>query len=77
MATALTPQVVTLIVDDSGSMSGAKAQDATEAIKNLVITMQSGNQGSTGYRFLLNIAKFGSGTTALAQAARSESISLG
>jgi uncharacterized protein YegL len=76
-ATALTPQVVTLIVDDSGSMSGQKAQDATVAMKNLVITMQSGNQGSTGYRFLLNIAKFGSATTSLAEAARPESISLG
>jgi uncharacterized protein YegL len=75
-ATALTPQVVTLIVDDSGSMSGTKAQDATEAMKNLVITMQAGNQGSTGYRFLLNIAKFGSGVTALAEATKPELISL-
>jgi uncharacterized protein YegL len=76
-ATSLTPQVVTLIVDDSGSMSGTKAHDATEAMKNLVITMQSGNQGSAGYRFLLNIAKFGSSVTPLAEASRPESISLG
>jgi len=76
-ATALTPQVVTLIVDDSGSMSGTKAHDATEAMKQLVITMQAANQGSTGFRFLLNIAKFGDHTTPIAEASRPEAISLG
>ncbi len=75
-ATALTPQVVTLVVDDSGSMSGTKANDATEAIKQLVITMQSANQGTRGFRFLLNIAKFGTSVCPLAEAASPETISL-
>lgn len=76
-ATALTPQIVTLIVDDSGSMShNGKAAQATEAMKDLIITMQAGNQNSMGFRFLLNVAKFGTTTTPLAEAARPDAISL-
>lgn len=58
-ATQYTPQVVTLIIDDSGSMQGGKAKQASEAVQDLVITMQSKNLGSGSYRFLLNIARFG------------------
>jgi uncharacterized protein YegL len=75
-ATSLTPQVVTLIVDDSGSMRGAKATQATDAMKDLVTTMQSGNQGASGFRFLLNVAKFGTATTPLAEAVPPDAISL-
>lgn len=75
-ATSLTPQVVTLIVDDSGSMEGSKAEQATNAMQDLVIAMQAGNQGSGGFRFLLNIAKFGSSTIPLAEAAKPEIVSL-
>jgi uncharacterized protein YegL len=76
-ATSLTPQVVTLIVDDSGSMSNdGKATQATEAMRDLLITMQAGSQGAGGFRFLLNVAKFGSNTTPLAEAARPEAIAL-
>jgi uncharacterized protein YegL len=76
-ATSLTPQIVTLVVDDSGSMSNdGKATQATEAMRDLLITMQAGSQGATGFRFLLNVAKFGSMTTPLAEAARPEAISL-
>jgi uncharacterized protein YegL len=75
-ATSLTPQVVTLIVDDSGSMAGQKAKDVTDAMENMVIAMQAQNQGSGGFRFLLNIAKFGSSTIPLAEAARPETVSL-
>ena len=69
-ASRRTPQVVTLIVDDSDSMDGTTAAQATEAIKNLVIQMQVHNHGSSGFRFLLNIAKFGSITTGLAEGAK-------
>jgi hypothetical protein len=80
-ATSLTPQVVTLIVDDSGSMTGATAagpknEQATAAMRQLVMTMQSWNQGATGSRYILNIAKFGTGITPIAEAAKPESISL-
>lgn len=75
-ATSLTPQVVTLIVDDSASMSGTKADQVTKAIQDVVITIQASNLGSKGYRFLLNIAKCGSTVIPLAEAARPESVSL-
>jgi uncharacterized protein YegL len=69
-ATASTTQVVTFIVDDSGSMKGMKAAQVTEQMKNAVTTMQSNNQGSSGSRFLLNICKFGDSPAGLAEAAR-------
>ncbi|SRR6266481_4760165 len=75
-ATALTPQVVTIIVDDSGSMEGQKAQDATKGVQDVVITIQAGNQGSSGSRFLVSIAKFGNATIPLVEVVRPESISL-
>lgn len=80
-ATSRSPQVVTLIVDDSGSMSGAtpagpKNEQATSAAKQLVMTMQSWNQGSAGSRYILNIAKFGSSTIPIAEAAKPEAVSL-
>lgn len=70
IATANTTQVVTFIVDDSGSMQGMKAAQVTEQMKNAVTTMQSTNQGSSGSRFLLNVCKFGDAPTGIAEAAR-------
>jgi tetratricopeptide (TPR) repeat protein len=73
-ATARTPQVVTLVVDDSDSMQDpgedgkSKAQVATESIQDMVITTQANTQGSKGYRFLLNIAKFGDVAAPIAEA---------
>lgn len=81
-ATARTPQIVTLIVDDSNSMQGlaqegkSKAQVATESIRHLVITMQSHNLGTTGFRFLMNIAKFGDQVIPLAEAQKPEELDL-
>ncbi|MGE5341798.1 MAG: vWA domain-containing protein [Candidatus Omnitrophota bacterium] len=70
-ATANTPQVVTLIIDDSESMSwdNNKAGQATQSVQDLVIQMQSWNQQSSGFRYLLNIAKFGDDVTPIAEAA--------
>ncbi len=76
-ATSLTPQVVTIVVDDSGSMSGQKATDATKGVQDIIITIQAGNQGASNSRFFVNVAKFGSSTTPLVEAARPESVSLG
>ena len=68
-ANALHPQCVTIIVDDSGSMAEeGKCRQATEAIQDMVTTMQSLNLGSHSYRYLLNICKFGDAVTELAVA---------
>ena len=75
-----TPQIVTLIVDDSNSMRDlvnhekSKALIATESIQDLITTTQSNTQGATGFRFLMNIAKFGDQVTAMAQAAAPEDV---
>jgi uncharacterized protein YegL len=69
VATALHPKVCALVIDESGSMSEeGKCQQVTEAVQDLVITMQSLNQGTHGYRFLLNICKFGDSIVELAVA---------
>ena len=63
------PQCVTLVIDDSGSMEEQdKCKQVTEAVRNLVITVQSLSQGSRGYRYLLNICKFGDSPIELAVA---------
>jgi hypothetical protein len=69
LATALHPQCVTLVIDDSGSMAEeGKCQQVSEAVQDMVITMQSLNMGSHAYRFLLNICKFGDAPSELAVA---------
>src|SRR4051794_17994278 len=73
-ATSRTPQIITLIVDDSNSMQEpaltgkSKAQIATESIQDVIITTQANTQSSRGARFLLNIAKFGDAVTSIAEA---------
>jgi von Willebrand factor type A domain len=68
-ANAHHPQCVTLVIDDSGSMAEeGKCQQVTEAVQDMVITMQSLNMGTHAYRFLLNICKFGDAPTELAVA---------
>jgi uncharacterized protein YegL len=76
-ATSTTPQIVTLVVDDSGSMEGDKARQATAALQDMVIQMQSGNLNAGGSRFLVNIAKFGDQPTAIAMAAKPSEVDLG
>jgi uncharacterized protein YegL len=69
VATALHPKICILVIDESGSMAEeGKCQQVTEAVQDLVITMQSLNQGTHGYRFLLNICKFGDTIVELALA---------
>jgi len=68
-ANAHHPQCVTLVIDDSGSMEEhGKCQQVTEAVQDMVITMQSLNMGTHAFRFLLNICKFGDVPTELAVA---------
>ena len=75
-ATSNTPQVVTLIVDDSGSMEGDKARQATAAMQDMVIQMQSSNLNASGSRFLVNVAKFGDRPTPIAVAAKPSEVDL-
>ena len=75
-ATPITPQIVTIVVDDSGSMQGDKARQASAGMRDLVISMQSGNQSSHGFRFLINLAKFGTETIEIARAVPPEDITL-
>lgn len=78
-ATANTPQVVTFIVDDSESMSWDhnKADQATQAAQDLVIQMQGWDLQSSGFRYLLNIAKFGDDVTPIVEAATPGEVDLG
>ncbi|GEM_PF-5935334 len=68
-ATSHTPQVIALIIDDSGSMrENDKATQATASVQDLLIQLQASTQGASGWRFLLNIAKFGDNITEIAVA---------
>jgi len=81
-ATANTPQVVTLIVDDSNSMQEtvdgkkSKADVASASIEDMIMSAQSQNQGSRGFRFLFNIAKFGDQVTPVVEATSPDDVDL-
>ena len=75
-ATSTTPQVVTLVVDDSGSMEGDKARQVTAALQDMVIQMQSGNLGASISKFFVNLAKFGDQPTTIAVAARPNEVDI-
>ena len=60
------PRCVTLLIDNSGSMEdNGKCQQVTDAVQDMVITMQSLNMGAHGCRFILSIGKFGDTPTEL------------
>ena len=76
-ATSLTPQVVTLVIDDSGSMRDQdKCKIVTAGIQDLVIDLQAMNQGGRGTRFVVSIAKFGTGVDPLYEATFPHEINL-
>src|SRR4051794_16555841 len=72
-ATATTPQIVVIVMDDSGSMKeaipghGTKADVASEGIKQLVMEMQATNLGSSASRYYLSLLKFGDAPTVIAE----------
>jgi uncharacterized protein YegL len=75
IASSVHPQIVVLLIDNSGSMAeDGKCEQVTEAVQDMVMTMQSMNLGSSGYRFLLNICAFGDAPRALALAASPKEI---
>jgi uncharacterized protein YegL len=73
-ATSTTPQVVTLLVDDSNSMreladgSQSKAQIATSSIADMVMVAQGHSQDASRNRFVFSLAKFGDDVTEMALA---------
>lgn len=76
-ANSESPQIVTLVVDDSGSMSAdSKCAQATEALRQMVMEIQGNNMGAGGYRYLVNIAKFGDEVTPIAECAAPNTIDL-
>jgi hypothetical protein len=76
-ARSMHPQIITVIVDDSVSMQGTKAKEATEAVQDFLITVQAKNMGaSRGSRYLLNIAKFGCDVIQVAVAKRPEDVDI-
>jgi uncharacterized protein YegL len=75
-ATSTTPQVVTLVVDDSGSMEGEKARQATAALQDMLLQMQSSNLNASGSRFLVNVAKFGDQPMPITVAAKPNEVDL-
>jgi hypothetical protein len=69
-ANAYKPQCVTLVIDNSNSMAEkGKAEQVTSAVQDMVITMQSLNIGTKGFRFILNLGSFGDTCHGLAVAA--------
>lgn len=70
IASSMHPQIVAMLIDNSGSMAEeGKCQQVTEAVQDMVTTMQSMNLGSSAYRFLMNICAFGDSARTLALAA--------
>src|SRR5262249_50213503 len=77
-----TPQIITLVVDDSNSMNEpvhpgkSKARLATDAIQDIIISAQAGTHSSRAFRYLLNIAKFGDAVTPMAEASAPMDVNL-
>jgi uncharacterized protein YegL len=73
-ATSTTPQIVILVMDDSGSMEevvpggGVKAKMASEGIRQVVMEMQAVNVGGRGSRFYVSLLKFGDHAAVMAEA---------
>jgi uncharacterized protein YegL len=73
-ATSYTPQVVVIVMDDSGSMNepcsgtDSKAKVASKGIRQLVMNIQADNVGGKICRYYLSLAKFGDDVTPLVEA---------
>ena len=75
-ATAKTPQVAVIVIDDSGSMQGNPARQASDGAQQLVMEMQANNLGSGGSRFVLSLGKFGDAVTPLCVAAKPDAVDM-
>jgi hypothetical protein len=64
-ATAFTPQILILLIDDSGSMGEpagggqTKAEAATSACRALLKSLRRANHGSAASRYYVSLARFG------------------
>jgi uncharacterized protein YegL len=66
-----------LVIDNSGSMAEeGKCEQVTDAVQNLVMTMQSQNLGASRSRQLMNICSFGDDVREMALAAQPNEIDL-
>lgn len=75
-ATSKTPQVAVIVIDDSGSMQGEPARQASEGAQQLVMEMQANNIGAGGSRFILSLCKFGDAVTPLCVAAKPDAVDM-
>jgi len=75
-ATSTTPQVTVIVIDDSGSMQGDPARQASEGAQQLVMEMQANNLGARGSRFILSIAKFGDAVAPICVAAKPDAVDM-
>lgn len=75
-ATSNHPQVVTLVVDNSASMNGAKAKDATAGVQDVVLQLQSFNLQASLFRYLISVIGFGDHAASLALAEPPEKVDI-
>ena len=75
-ATSKTPQVAIIVIDDSGSMEGDAARQASEGAQQLVMEMQANNLGAGGSRFILSLAKFGDTVAPICVAAKPDAVDM-
>ncbi|WP_263352917.1 vWA domain-containing protein [Acidicapsa acidisoli] len=77
IASSMHPQIVVMLIDNSGSMAEeGKCEQVTEAVQDMVTSMQSMNLGGSGYRFLMNICAFGDSVRQMAIAASPREIDI-
>jgi len=65
-----------IVIDDSGSMQGSSATQASEGAQQLVMEMQANNIGAGGSRFILSLGKFGDTVTPLCMAAKPDAVDM-
>jgi uncharacterized protein YegL len=76
-STSAHPQTVVIVIDNSGSMKEkGKCKQVTDAIQDLVMTVQSLNQGASYARVMLSMCSVGDNVRELAVAAQPNDIDL-
>jgi hypothetical protein len=75
-ATALHPQIVVLLVDDSDGMQGDKSRIASETVQDCIITIQAWSMPPRRPRHLVSIATLGARTIPIAVAQHPNQVNL-
>jgi hypothetical protein len=76
-ATSVNPKIVMMAIDNSGSMKDkARCERVTEAVQDLMMTIQSINQGASRAKVIMSLCSFGDDVKELAMAALPKDIDL-